>query len=594
MPSSRELAILVTARNMASGVLKGVRGDIRSIQDEAKRGLKNTARNLTFIGGAAAAGMTALVVQSVKDASQLEQATGAIESVFGESAAAIEAWADRAAEAAGLSRREVKEMAAILGAQLQGMGFAADEAADMVINLEQRGADLAATFGGTTAEAVDAISSLLRGERDPIEKYGVSLKQADINARLAAEGLDDLEGEARKQAEAQAALDLLMQQTNRTQGQFTRETDTMAGAQQRLRANLENTRATIGQALLPQIAALTEKLNDAVIDHLPQIEQFASELPGIFDDLLGIVENLPWDAIGTTFSLMGQGAKTALSLFADMPPWVQTAVITGWGLNKLSGGALGNIVGQLGSGLIKGVLGMNAGVVNINAGMVNGGGGLPGAAGGGKGLMGKLGRVAGIGLAVGGGALIGGQVGSILNETVGGVGEARSAALSSIKAVLDSGDVNRIEDAIEVVQDALNPDDFAESIALGLDVNGVRSTLEEQLGALQAAHADAVTASDAAKVALLANADTMRNEGDMSRAAIDRVRATQEQTRQSAERQRLDAAAADASMLGTLAQIRDKATKIDVTVNTTVNVSAAQVQNQIASYRKSSGSGGFI
>jgi hypothetical protein len=77
-------------------------------------------------------------------------------------------------------------------------------------------------------------------------------------------------------------------------------------------------------------------------------------------------------------SMAGKGAKAAFDLFTGLPPWVQTAVITGWGLNKLTGGALGSIIGQLGSGLIKGVLGMNAGVVNINAAVVNGGGGLPG------------------------------------------------------------------------------------------------------------------------------------------------------------------------------------------------------------------------
>ena len=51
----------------------------------------------------------------------------------------------------------------------------------------------------------------------------------------------------------------------------------------------------------------------------------------------------------------------------SLPPWVQTAVITGWGLNKLTGGALGGIVAELGKGLIKGVLGIKAGAVNITA-----------------------------------------------------------------------------------------------------------------------------------------------------------------------------------------------------------------------------------
>lgn len=588
--TTRELSILITARNMASGALKGVRGEIRGIQDEAKRGLKNTARNLAFMGGAAAAGFGALVVQSVKDASQLEQATGAIESVFGDSAAAIEAWADQAAEAAGLSRREVKEMAAVLGAQLQGMGFSAEEAAATVIDLEKRGADLAATFGGTTAEAVESISSLLRGERDPIEKYGVSLKQAEINAELAARGLDDLEGSARKQAEAQVALDLLMQQTNRTSGQFARETDTVAGAQQRLKANLENTRATIGEALLPQVAKLTDRLNDAVIDHLPQIEAFAAQLPGIFDDLLGIVENLPWDAIGTTFSLMGQGAKTALDLFAGAPDWLQTAILTGWGLNKLTGGALGNIVGALGSGLIKGVLGMNAGVVNINAATVNG---MPGGVGGAGGKAG-VGRLLGGALAVGGGIVAGAHIGTFLNEEVGGVKEARSAALEGISAVLDSGDAGRIEHAIGVVKDALNPDDFAQAVALGLDVNGVRTTLEEQLAALEAAHDEAEERNAAAKEEQRRTADLLRSEGQLSRNAIDRVREKTEAMRATAERQRADAASSDASMLGYLAAIRDKATRINLTVNTSITVSAAALNKQLTSYRESTGSGGFI
>jgi len=55
---------------------------------------------------------------------------------------------------------------------------------------------------------------------------------------------------------------------------------------------------------------------------------------------------------------------------------------------------VGGIVSELGKGLIRGVLGMNAGVVNINAGVVNGGGGgVPGAGGkpGGPGILPRAG-----------------------------------------------------------------------------------------------------------------------------------------------------------------------------------------------------------
>jgi hypothetical protein len=118
-----------------------------------------------------------------------------------------------------------------------------------VVALEQRGADMAATFGGTTAEAVQAISALLRGERDTIEKYGVSIKDADVKARILALGLDTSTTAAEKNAVAVASLNLLMEATADTAGQFAREADTLAGAQARMQARIEDGMAEFGQAV---------------------------------------------------------------------------------------------------------------------------------------------------------------------------------------------------------------------------------------------------------------------------------------------------------------------------------------------------------
>jgi hypothetical protein len=363
------------------------------------KGLNNAATNLSriglIVGGAAVAG----IAKSVQAASNLEQAVGAVDSVYGKSAKTIEAWGNTAAEAAGLSKREVNEMAAVTGAQLQGMGFETEEAAKQAIVLQKRAADLAATFGGPTVDAMAAISSLMRGERDPIERYGVSIKSVDVNARIAAKGLDTSTAAAKKNAEAIAGMELLMEQTAKTQGQFAREADGLAGSQARLRANLENTGAIIGKTLLPQLAKLTGRFNDLLVANQPAIAKFAEQLPAVFDQILAAVERIPWESIGTSLKIAGIGAKALLDAFLGLPPWVQTAVITGWGLNKLTGGALGGIVSELGKGLIKGVLGMNAGVVNLTAATVNGvptGGTGPG--GGGKfGFLGNALKVTVIG-----------------------------------------------------------------------------------------------------------------------------------------------------------------------------------------------------
>jgi hypothetical protein len=114
---------------------------------------------------------------------------------------------------------------------------------------------------------------------------------------------------------------------------------------------------------------------------IQSIKDFGTALAGGLDKLIGIAQRLPWGAIGDSLKIAGAGAKAVLDAFLSLPDWVQTAVITGWGLNKLTGGALSDIFSTLAGGLIKGVLGMTAGVVNINAAVVNGGaGGLPGVA----------------------------------------------------------------------------------------------------------------------------------------------------------------------------------------------------------------------
>jgi len=204
--------------------------------------------------GIAVAAIAGVAIAAGNAASELQQSTGAVESVFGQYADGIKQNAEAAAEAVGLSKNSYQELASVLGAQLKNMGMPMDEVAAQTDDLVGLGADLAATFGGSTADAVAALSSLLRGERDPIEKYGVSIKQADIAAKMAAMGLDGLEGEAAKAAETQAMLALLTDQTSSAQGQFARESDTAAGAQQRANAEWENALAALGEGLLPVMA----------------------------------------------------------------------------------------------------------------------------------------------------------------------------------------------------------------------------------------------------------------------------------------------------------------------------------------------------
>src|SRR5690606_41310685 len=99
-------------------------------------------------------------------------------------------------------------------------------------------------------------------------RYGHSMKQADINARLAAEGIDHLEGAARREAETKAILALLTEQTADAQGQFARESDTAAGQAQRAQAKWENLRTELGTQLLPIFTRLMNFLAQTMMPWL--------------------------------------------------------------------------------------------------------------------------------------------------------------------------------------------------------------------------------------------------------------------------------------------------------------------------------------
>lgn len=182
--------------------------------------------------------------------------------MFGRNADTVKKWASGAAESMGLARSEYAEFAALLGGGLKMAGI--DDYTRKSDKLLRLGADLAATYGGPVSDAVSALGSLMRGEADPIERYNVSIKQSDVNARLAAQGQDKLTGAARKTAEMTARLQLLFEQTTDAQGAFRRESNTLAGAQERLRAKWENLKDTLGRKLLPVGQRVLEWLGGVV------------------------------------------------------------------------------------------------------------------------------------------------------------------------------------------------------------------------------------------------------------------------------------------------------------------------------------------
>jgi hypothetical protein len=267
------------------------KGSKQAQKDIAKLGkridayAKQASRAFGVVALATAAAAVKIGKDSVMAASDISQQFGALDAVFQKNSQELKDFSKTMVEY-GLSAADSARYSALLGTQLTGLGLAEADAIEKTKSLQILGADLAATFGGTTADAVAAFGSVLKGEYNPIERYGVAIRKSDITARVAAKGLGKLTGEALKQAEAQSALELIFEKTTAAQGQAMREYNSLAAQLQRLDAGYDNIKATVGLALLPVVEKFTKYLLDEVI---PAVELWAQtnrdELAKSLDDV---------------------------------------------------------------------------------------------------------------------------------------------------------------------------------------------------------------------------------------------------------------------------------------------------------------------
>lgn len=244
-----------------------------------------------FAGAAVAGAVIKFGADSVKAATNLEESMNAVKVVFGEASATITAFGETAAETAGLAQADFQQMATTLGSALINAGMSADEAAKKTIELTQRAADMASVFNTSVPEALGAMQAALRGESDPIEKFGVTLSEAAVTAEAAALGFSKVGGQFDSQAKAAARLSLIMKQTDRVQGDFANTSGGLANKTKELQAKFTNLQAQVGTLLLPVLADLADGIVDIVdaaeplVDVLGVLTDMYTGLKSGIDDL---------------------------------------------------------------------------------------------------------------------------------------------------------------------------------------------------------------------------------------------------------------------------------------------------------------------
>ena len=216
---------------------------------------------------------------SVQNASNLGETISKVGEIFGEGKDEIQAWAKTAAQSLGQSKTQAMDAAAQFAIFGKAAGLSGDNLTGFSTELVELAADLASFNNATPEEAILAIGSALRGEAEPMRRFGVLLDDASLRNEALKMGLIATTKEAlTPQQKVLAAHALIMAQTSVAQGDFARTSGGLANQQRILAANMADLSTELGSAFLPFINKLVVAFNDQAI---PAMQHFSSMFSGV-------------------------------------------------------------------------------------------------------------------------------------------------------------------------------------------------------------------------------------------------------------------------------------------------------------------------
>jgi len=235
---------------------------------KAEGGLKGFGNSVSkylgpaLIGATAAAGAFAvkLGVDAVNAASDLIETQNKVSVIFGESADSVMKFAETSVTALGQTETQALEAAANFAQLGKAAGLADEELVDFSTDLVTLSADLASFNNTSPQDAINAISSGLRGSAEPLRRYSVLLDDAALKAEALALGIYDGTGILTTQQKVLSAYEVILRQTTDAQGDFERTADGLANTQRILTAAVGDATAEIGLGLVDAIENATSAM----------------------------------------------------------------------------------------------------------------------------------------------------------------------------------------------------------------------------------------------------------------------------------------------------------------------------------------------
>ena len=227
------------------------------------KSLKGIGDKISGTGEKLTAGITLPVVAgfgaAINSASDLGETFNKTQAVFGDASDEIVSFSENADQSIGQSQQSALDAASTFGIFGKAAGLAGSDLSGFATELTTLSSDFASFYNTSPEEAITAIGAALRGESEPIRKYGVLLDEMTLKNEALKLGLITSDKDAlTPQIKTLAAHSAIMAQSSIAQGDFAKTSDGLANSSRIAKAQLSDFSAQIGTFLLPLALQLVQ------------------------------------------------------------------------------------------------------------------------------------------------------------------------------------------------------------------------------------------------------------------------------------------------------------------------------------------------
>ena len=275
--------------------------------EDAAGSLQNQFKNVAKTAGAAFA--TREIVNfakgSISAASDLAESMNAVQVTFGDASEEILKLGENASKTVGMSARDFNAFAVQFAGFTKQIAGANGDVTAVTDELTVRIADFASVMNLDIPRAAQIFQSSLSGSSEPARAFGIDMSDAAVKAHALATGLVDSTAEMTEAEKVTSRYSLLMESTSQMAGDFSNTQDGLANSMRILEADMDNARATIGEAMVPALQAVT----GAVV---PVLDAFTSLPEGLQQTIaMAGMATLGFKSASTTLQGFGVSARTA-------------------------------------------------------------------------------------------------------------------------------------------------------------------------------------------------------------------------------------------------------------------------------------------